>query len=206
MTTCLVSIFTSATSPEKRARKPPCCYGDRPLVLGASREVAGRLHAGDQLRARRVAGGATCLMSYSPVPTTEDGAARTRVKWTALPGAAGNERPCGVNGLVAAYKHSGGQHVSIFGKPHGGFFRKAKAIAARHGAADSLCVVGDSLAQDVAGARAAGLPVAWLCDGVSDRDVAELLAGDARQRPDYVIGSLKPPDGLAELRCDITCD
>ena len=24
--------------------------------------------------------------------------------------------------------------------------------------------------------------------------------------PDYVIGSLKPPDGLAELRCDITCD
>ena len=119
---------------------------------------------------------------------------------------AGDDRLGGVHGLIAAYMRAGGRRSSIFGKPHPGFFRKAKAIAARHGAADSLCVVGDSLAQDVAGARAAGLPVAWLCDGVSDRDVAELLAGDARQRPDYVIGSLKPPDGLAELRCDITCD
>ena len=205
----LVSIFTSGHVAREELRKPSCCYGDRPLVLGASREVLGRLHPpGDQLRPVESLEEATCLMAYSSVPTTEDYALAQRAGEMGLPflALAGNEQLCGVNGLVAAYKHAGGQHVSVFGKPHGGFFRKAKAIAARHGAADSLCVVGDSLAQDVAGARAAGLPVAWLCDGVSDRDVAELLAGDARQRPDYVIGSLKPPDGLAELRCDITCD
>ena len=41
--------------------------------------------------------------------------------------------------------------------------------------------------------------------GDADADVAELLAGaPRRQLPDYVIGSLKPPDRLA--RCDVTCD
>ena len=126
------------------------------------------------------------------------------VKWDCFLALEGDSRLGGVHSLIAAYMRAGGRHCSIFGKPHPGFFRKAKAIAARHGAADSLCVVGDSLAQDVEGAKRAGLPVAWLCDGVSDTDVAELLEGDARQRPDYVIGSLKPPDRLA--RCDVTCD
>ena len=47
--------------------------------------------------------------------------------------------------------------------------------------------------------------MAWLCDDVSDADVAELLDGaPRRQLPDYVIGSLKPPDRLT--RCDVTCD
>ena len=118
---------------------------------------------------------------------------------------AGDARLGGVHGLIAAYLRAGGRRSSIFGKPHPGFFRKAKAVAARHGAAGSLCVVGDSLAQDVEGAKRAGLPVAWLCDDVSDTDVAELLEGaPRRQLPDYVIGSLKPPDRLA--RCDVTCD
>ena len=204
----LVSIFTSGHVAREELRKPSCCYGDRPLVLGASREVLGRLHPpGDQLRPVESLEEATCLMAYSSVPTTEDYALAQRAGEMGLPflALAGNEQLCGVNGLVAAYKHAGGQHVSIFGKPHGGFFRKAKAIAARHGAADSLCVVGDSLAHDVEGAKRAGLPVAWLCDGVSDTDVAELLEGaPRRQLPDYVIGSLKPPDRLA--RCDVTCD
>ena len=41
--------------------------------------------------------------------------------------------------------------------------------------------------------------------GIQPADVAELLAGaPRRQLPDYVIGSLKPPDRLA--RCDVTCD
>ena len=93
---------------------------------------------------------------------------------------AGDDRLGGVQGLIAAYMRAGGRRSSIFGKPHPGFFRKAKAIAARHGAADSLCVVGDSLAHDVEGAKRAGLPVAWLCDDVSDTDVAELLEGAPR--------------------------
>ena len=118
---------------------------------------------------------------------------------------AGGDRLGGVQGLIAAYLRAGGRRSSIFGKPHPGFFRKAKTVAARHGAVASLCVVGASLAQDVEGAKRAGLPVAWLCDGVADADVAALLAGaPRRQLPDYVIGSLKPPDRLA--RCDVTCD
>ena len=75
---------------------------------------------------------------------------------------AGDDRLGGVQGLIAAYLRAGGRRSSIFGKPHPGFFRQAKAVAARHGAADSLCVVGASLAQDVEGAKRAGLPVAWL--------------------------------------------
>ena len=204
----LVSVFTSGHVARDELRRPSCCYGDRPLVLGASREELGRLHPpGDQIRPVETLDEATCLMAYSSAPTTEDYALAERAGALDMPflALAGDDRLGGVQGLIAAYLRAGGRRSSIFGKPHPGFFRKAKAVAARHGAAGSLCVVGDSLAQDVEGAKRAGLPVAWLCDGVKETDVAALLAGaPRRQLPDYVIGSLKPPDRLA--RCDITCD
>ena len=204
----MVSVFTSGHVARDELRKPSCCYGDRPLVVGASIEELGRLHPpGDQIRPVESLDEATCLMAYSSAPTTEDFELAQRAGELDLPflALAGDDRLGGVQGLIAAYLRAGGRRSSIFGKPHPGFFRKAKAVAARHGAAASLCVVGDSLAQDVEGAKRAGLPVAWLCDGASETDVAELLDGaPRRQLPDYVIGSLKPPDRLA--RCDVTCD
>ena len=166
----MASVFTSGHVAREELRKPSCCYGDRPLVLGASIEELGRLHPpGDQIRPVESLGEATCLMAYSSAPTTEDYTLAERAGALDMPflALAGDDRLGGVHGLIAAYMRAGGRRSSIFGKPHPGFFRKAKAIAARHGAADSLCVVGDSLAQDVEGAKRAGLPVAWLCDDVS---------------------------------------
>ena len=73
----LVSIFTSGHVAREELRKPSCCYGDRPLALGASREVLGRLHPpGDQLRPVESLEEATCLILHSSVPTTEDCRAR----------------------------------------------------------------------------------------------------------------------------------
>ena len=47
----MVTVFTSGHVAREELRKPSCCYGDRPLVLGASREELGRLHPpGDQIR------------------------------------------------------------------------------------------------------------------------------------------------------------
>ena len=69
----MVSIFTSGHIAREELRKPSCCYGDRPLVLGASREELGRLHPpGDQIRPVETLDEATCLMAYSSAPTTAD--------------------------------------------------------------------------------------------------------------------------------------
>ena len=73
----LVSVFTSGHVARDELRRPSCCYGDRPLVLGASREELGRLHPpGDQIRPVESLDEATCLMAYSSAPTTDDFSSR----------------------------------------------------------------------------------------------------------------------------------
>ena len=108
----LVSVFTSGHVARDELRKPSCCYGDRPLVLGASREELGRLHPpGDQIRPVESLDEATCLMAYSSAPTTEDYALAERAGELDLPflALAGDDRLGGVQGLIAAYLRAGGR-------------------------------------------------------------------------------------------------
>ena len=87
----MVTVFTSGHVAREELRKPSCCFGDRPLVLGASREELGRLHPpGDQIRPVESLEEATCLMAYSSAPTTEDFELAQRAgEMGLLPGARG---------------------------------------------------------------------------------------------------------------------
>ena len=108
----MVSVFTSGHVARDELRKPSCCYGDRPLVLGASREELGRLHPpGDQIRPVESLDEATCLMAYSSAPTTEDFELAERAGELDLPFLAlsGDDRLGGVQGLIAAYLRAGGR-------------------------------------------------------------------------------------------------
>ena len=208
----MVSVFTSGHVARASLRNPgggkfAGRLGDRPHVLGMSAEQLARAHPpGDSVVPSATVDAATCLVAYGSAPTVADVEAARRAGELKLPflavagddvwAAAGLRRGLtGVEGLVAEYKRAGGEDATIFGKPHRGFFRKALSIAKLHGA-DELCVVGDSLAQDVCGARDAGLPVAWLYEDVhtdEGKRVVGSLARDKRRRPDYVLRSLHPP-------------
>ena len=149
-------------------------------------------------------------MAYSSAPTTEDFELAQRAGELGLPFLAlsGDDRLGGVHGLIAAYMRAGGRRSSIFGKPHPGFFRKAKAIAARHGRR-TACVVGDRWRGRRRRERA-GLPVAWLYGVSHGRSRASRRAprddncprGSARasHRPARRDGPHQQPRGLVRRR------
>ncbi len=75
-------------------------------------------------------------------------------------------------GLLARYYAEYGGEVRSIGKPHPGIYQPVRRML--DCANDRVLAVGDSLATDIAGARAAGLDSCWVLGGIH----AELLGGD----------------------------
>lgn len=91
----------------------------------------------------------------------------------------------GAGALAARYRDLGGE-VRLHGKPSPSVFR-ACADAIKTAESDCILVVGDSLRHDIAGARAAGIPCAFVAGGIH----AEELGIRHGQRP--------APDAVARL-------
>ena len=106
---------------------------------------------------------------------------------------AGGRRVPSPGALAARWEAAGGA-VRWYGKPHGPIFAAAESALALPPA--RLLMVGDSLAHDVAGAKAAGWAAALVAGGLHAGEIgADLLAGTARlagggPRPDYVLARL----------------
>ena len=189
--------------------------GRRPLYLGAPPAELARLHPpGDAVVPAATLDEATGVVACAGVPCAADAetaaeAGRRNVPLLALAGddvwtPAGTRALRGADALVRAYRDAGGDNCRVFGKPHVHFFKEAAKLAERHGARN-LCVVGDSLSHDVAGARNAGLDVAWLYPDVHT-ERGHTVAGrllrdkaDPSRRPDYILASLSPPDALSRV-------
>jgi 4-nitrophenyl phosphatase len=138
--------------------------GRRPaaVVVGLDRELryAQLAEATRLLRA----GCPLIVTSLDPVLLTADGA---------VPGA---------GAIVAALRASSGAEPVCVGKPEAPFFQAALARLGLH--AGRVLVIGDSLAADIAGGRAAGARTALMLSGVTTE-----VPRDG-PHPDYVFGSL----------------
>jgi HAD superfamily hydrolase (TIGR01450 family) len=90
----------------------------------------------------------------------------------------------GTGAILAAIETASGRTAVVVGKPQPGIFR----IALHRAAVDPsrALFVGDRPDTDVAGARAAGLPVALVLTGVT----GESELGSLSDRPDVILGSL----------------
>lgn len=90
----------------------------------------------------------------------------------------------GTGAILAAIETAAGRTAVVVGKPQPGVFR----IALHRAGADPsrALFIGDRPETDVAGARAAGIPVALVLTGVTGE--AEL--GSLSDRPDVILGSL----------------
>mmetsp|Transcript_138721 Transcript_138721/g.442485 ORF Transcript_138721/g.442485 Transcript_138721/m.442485 type:complete len:721 (-) Transcript_138721:12-2174(-) len=102
--------------------------------------------------------------------------------------------------LARRYVELGGPTPSIVGKPHAAIFDVALERLRASGvpAAARVCMIGDSAWQDVRGARACGLDVVLLCNGIHSAALGLQQAPSPPQRPasdrlQAFLGAL-PPD------------
>lgn len=95
-------------------------------------------------------------------------------------------RRLGLDGLVDEVVSS---YSTGWSKPHPAMFERALAFAGVD--AGAAFMVGDQLAEDVAGAKGLGLRTVWKRSGQTQH-------GDARERPDAVIASLAELPAVAE--------
>lgn len=97
----------------------------------------------------------------------------------------------GNGSLVAAVRNAVDVEPEVIGKPHPPMYRlAARAVEAEPG---RTLAVGDRLETDIAGARAAGMPGAFVLTGV--HGPADAAAAPPDQRPTYVLTDLR---GLSE--------
>ncbi|MFD4423164.1 HAD-IIA family hydrolase [Agromyces sp. NPDC058484] len=106
----------------------------------------------------------------------------TNMDWT-IPVARGIAPGNGT--LVSAVHTAVGRFPVVAGKPETPIFEEAK----RRFGADRPLVVGDRLDTDILGANRAGMASAVVLTGI-DR-AKQLLAADAKSRPDFILGDLR---------------
>lgn len=91
----------------------------------------------------------------------------------------------GAGAVVAFLETASGRRATVIGKPGRTLFDEA--LARLGSAAETTAMVGDRLATDIVGGRAAGLTTVLLLSGVSDR--ADLAASEVR--PDHVFEDIR---------------
>lgn len=106
----------------------------------------------------------------------------TNMDWT-IPVARGIAPGNGT--LVSAVHTAVGRFPSVAGKPETPIFEEAR----RRFGADRPLMVGDRLDTDILGANRAGIASAVVLTGI-DR-AKQLLAADAKSRPDFILGDLR---------------
>ncbi len=88
--------------------------------------------------------------------------------------------------FVAALEYGADAHAEVVGKPERAYFRAAERLL--HRPAARLALAGDSLTNDVAGGRAAGLTTILVRTGLYDERT--LRETEVAARPDHVVDSI----------------
>lgn len=185
-------VITSALAVVQHLRDLGLTRGDRVHVFGTD-ALAHALRAQGFVPTGEVSDVAALVVAWNPDMTFGDLAKAADTARAGVPFVGANRDATypvdqgllpGSGAIVAAVETASGRRATIVGKPEPLLFRLAMRRAGA--AAERTLFVGDRADSDVAGARAAGIPVALVLTGVTtERDLASLEA-----RPDWILESL----------------